>query len=107
MRMSENADEEHHITFSEDRRPGSVPSKTPPLMCPNTLNEMLQIVSNVRQGRIDVLSDHQVQATRTYLAAEQLDETEGSMFPSIPASTLSMLPMQHIENTNEFLMPIM
>ena len=95
LQMSENADEEHHITFSEDRRPGSVPSEEPPLVCPNTLDKMLQIVSNVRQGRMDVLRDHQVQAARTYVAAEQLDESEGSMFPSIPSSTLSMLPRQH------------
>ena len=93
--MSENADEEHHITFSEDRRPGSVPSEEPPLVCPNTLDEMLQIVSNVRLGCMNVLRDHQVQAARTYVAAEQLDESEGSMFPSIPSSTLSMLPRQH------------
>ena len=82
--MSENADEEHHTTFSEDRRPSSVPSgKEPPLVCPNTLDEMLQIVSNVRQSRMDVLRDYQVQAAKTYVAAEHLDE---SMFPSIPAS---------------------
>ena len=54
LQMSENADEEHHITLSEDRRPGSVPSEGPPLVCPNTLDEMLQSVSNVRQGRMDV-----------------------------------------------------
>ena len=80
---------EHHITISEDQRPDSVPSEEPPLVCSNTLDEMLQIVSNVRQGGMNVLRDHQVQA------AEQLDESEGSMFPSIPSSTSSMLPWQH------------
>ena len=72
LQMSENTDEEHHITFSADRRTGSVPSKELPLVCPNTLDEMLQIVSNIRQGRMDVLCDHQVQAARTYAAAKQL-----------------------------------
>ena len=48
LQMSENADKEHHITFSEDRRPSSVPSEEPPLVCPHTLDKMLQIVSNVR-----------------------------------------------------------
>ena len=43
---------------------------------------------------MNVLRDNQVQAARTYVAAEQFDESEGAMFPSIPASTLSMLPRQ-------------
>ena len=95
LQKSENADEEHHMTFSEDRRSGSVPSEEPPLVCPNTLDEMLQIVSNVRQSRMGISRDHQVQAARTYVVAEQSDESGGSMFPSIPASTLSMIPRQH------------
>ena len=87
--MSLEADEEHQISFAEDRRPGNFPSNELPLMCPDTLEEMLLIVSDVRQCRMDVLRDHQVQA------ADQLDDSEGCMFTSIPTATLSMLPRQH------------
>ena len=44
---------------------------------------------------MDVLRDHQVEAARSYVAAQSKDEvvnSEGSMFPSIPASTLHLLP---------------
>ena len=45
---------------------------------------------------MDVLRDQQVQAARTYVAAlsddEEVGESEGSMFPSIPATALSFLP---------------
>ena len=88
--MSVEADEELHITPDEDRRPGNVPSIEPPLVFPDTLEEMLHIVSNVRQGRMDVLRDHQVQAARLYVAANQSEDSEGFMFPS-----LSMLPRLH------------
>ena len=86
LRMPESSevDEEHYITFTEDRRPDHCASDDPPLLCPDTLDAMLQIVSNVRQGRMDVLRDQQVQAARTYVAAlsdEEVGESEGSMFP--------------------------
>ena len=77
--MSVEVDEEHHISFAEDRRPGNVPSNEPPLVCPDTLEEMLHIVSNVRQGRMDVLRDHQVQAARSYVAADQSEDSDGFM----------------------------
>ena len=93
--MSVEADEEHHIAFAEDRRPGNVPSNEPPLVCPYTFEELLHVVSNVRQGRVDVLWDHQVQAARSYVAADQSEDSEGFMFPSIPTAILSMLPRQH------------
>ena len=95
MPMSVEADEEHHISFAEDRWPGNVPSNVPPLVCPNTLEEMLHIVSNVRQGRMDVLWGHQVQAAISYVAADQSEDLERFMFSSIPTATLSMLPRQH------------
>ena len=45
---------------------------------------------------MEVLRDQQVQAARTYVAAlsdeEEVGESEGSMFPSIPATALSLLP---------------
>ena len=78
--MSVEADEEHHISFAEDRRPGNVPSDEPPLVCPDTLEEMLHIVSNGRQDRIDVLRDYQVQAARSYVAADQSEDSEGCMY---------------------------
>ena len=56
-------------------------------MCPDTLEEMLHIVSNVRQGCMDILRDHQVQAARSYVAADQSENSEGYMFPSIPTAT--------------------
>ena len=96
MPASSEVDEEHYITFTEDRRSDHCASDDPPLLCLDTLDDMLQIVSNVRQGRMDVLRDQQVQAARTYVAAlsdeEEVGELEGSMFPSIPATALSLLP---------------
>ena len=92
--MTETA-EDHYISFTEDRRPSSASSGDSVLLCPDTLDEMLQIVSNVRLNRMDVLRDHQVEAARSYVAAQSEDEvvnSEGSMFPSIPASTLHLLP---------------
>ena len=89
--MSVEADEEHHISYAEDQRSGNIPSNDPPLVCPDTLEEMLHIVSNVRQGRMDVLRDHQVQAARSYVAADQSEDSEKFMVPSIPTATLSML----------------
>ena len=78
--MAVEVDEEHHISFAEDRRPGIVPSYEPPLGCPDTLEEMLHIVSNVRQGRMDVLRDHQVQAARLYVAADQSEDSRDLCF---------------------------
>ena len=77
--MSVEADEEHHISFAEDRRPGNVLSNESPLVCPNTLEEILHIVSNVRQGCINVLRDDKVQAARSYVAADQSDDSERCM----------------------------
>ena len=94
LEMTETA-EDHYIRFTEDRRPSSASSGDAVLLCPDTLDEMLQIVSNVRLYRMDVLHDHQVEAARSYVAAQSEDKVvnlEGSMFPSIPASTLHLLP---------------
>ena len=44
---------------------------------------------------MDVLRDHQVQAAISYVAADQSEDSERCMFPSIPTATLSMLPRQH------------
>ena len=54
LRMPESSEvnEEHYITFTEH-----CASVGPPLLCPDTLDAMFQIVSNVRQGRMDVLRD--------------------------------------------------
>ena len=93
--MTETA-EDHYISFTEDRRPSSASSGDSVLLCPDTLDEMLQIVSNVsRLNCMDVLRNHQVEAARSYVAAQFEDEVvnlEGSMFPSITASTLHSLP---------------
>ena len=54
LEMMETA-EDHYICFTEDRRPSSASSGDPVLLCPDTLDEMLQIVSNVRLNRMNVL----------------------------------------------------
>ena len=93
-KMTETA-EDHYICFTEDRRKSSVSSGDLVLLCPDTLDEMLLIVSNVRLNRMDGLRDHQVEAARSYVAAQSEDEvvnSEASNFPSIPASTLHLLP---------------
>ena len=85
------ATEDHYISFTEDW----CPSGEPVLLCPDILDEMLQIVSNVRRIRMDVLREHQVEAARSYVAAQSEDvlvNSEGSMFPSIPVSTMNLLP---------------
>ena len=44
---------------------------------------------------MDVLRDHQVEAARSHIVAQSEDvlvNSEGSMFPSIPASTMNLLP---------------
>ena len=56
------ATEDNYIPFTEDRRPSSATSGEPALLCPETLVEMLQIVSNVRQSCMDAFRDHQVEA---------------------------------------------
>ena len=46
---------------------------------------------------MDVLRDHQVETSRSYVAAQSEDvlvNSKGAMFPSIPASTLNLLPRQ-------------
>ena len=57
MPESSEVDEEHYIPFTEDRRPDHCASDDAPLLWPDTLDAMLQIVSNGRQGRMDVLRD--------------------------------------------------
>ena len=47
MPESSEVDEEHYITFTEDRRPDHCASDGQPLLYPDTLDAMLQIVSNV------------------------------------------------------------
>ena len=89
------ATEDHYISFTKDRRPSGASSGEPVLLYPDTLYEMLQIVSNVRRNCMDVLRDHQVEAARLYVAAQSEDvlvNSEGSLFPSIPASTMNLLP---------------
>ena len=61
---------DHYISFTDDRRPSSATSSEPILLCPDTLVEMLQIVSSVRRNRMDVLRNHQVEAARSYVAAQ-------------------------------------
>jgi hypothetical protein len=93
-------DEEHYITFTEDRRPGPVQQDDEPLLCPDTLDAMLQIVSNVRQGRMDILRDNQIAAARTFEEAEEVDdeedegltESEGSQFPSLLSEFMGLIP---------------
>ena len=92
-------DEAHYITFTEDRRPGPVQNDEP-LLCPDTLDAMLLIVSNVRQGRMDILRDNQIAAARTYQEAEDeedeedegLTESEGSQYPSLPTEFMGLMP---------------
>ena len=50
LRMPESSEvvQEHYITFTEDRRPDHCASDGPPPLYPDTLDAMLQIVSNVR-----------------------------------------------------------
>ena len=81
----------NYISFTEDRRPSGASSGEPVLL----LDGMLQIVSNVRRNCMDVLCDHLVEAARSYVAAQSEDvlvNSEGYMFPSIPASTMNLLP---------------
>jgi hypothetical protein len=81
------------------RRPGPVQDDEEPLLCPDTLDAMLQIVSNVRQGRMDILRDNQIAAARTFQDAEEVDEeeeglteSEGSQFPSLPTEFMGLMP---------------
>ena len=44
---------------------------------------------------MDVLGDHQVEAARLYVAAQSEDvlgNSEGFIFPSVPASTIYLMP---------------
>ena len=91
--MLVEADEEHHISFAEDRRPGNVPSNEPPLVCPDTLEEMLHIVSNVRQGRMVYCGTIKFKPLdRTWLLTNQKTQRDLCFHP---IATLSMLPRQH------------
>ena len=95
LEFREGEHEDHFISFTEDRRGGPIAEPEVPLLCPDTLDEMLNIVSSVRQGRMDVLRDHQVAAARSYVEAlpvEQAASSEGSAFPSIPSGLMGHLP---------------
>ena len=95
LEFHEGEHKDHFIFFTEDRRGGPTAEPEAPLLCPDTLDEMLNIVSSVRQGRMDVLRDHQVAATRSYVEAlpvEQAASSEGSSFPSIPSGLMGHLP---------------
>ena len=43
LHTSAEADQEHHFLLADNQSPGSVPSNEPPLVCPDTLDEMLQL----------------------------------------------------------------
>ena len=54
LEMTE-ATEDHYISFTKDRRPSSAASGKPGLLRPDILDEMVQLVSKVRQNRIEYL----------------------------------------------------
>ena len=67
------AAEDHYISLNEDQCPSSATSGEPVLLCPDTSYKILHIVSNVRQNRMDILCDYQVESARSYVAAQSED----------------------------------
>ncbi len=82
------------ITFSEDRVRGPIPGNpSQPLVCPDSLDAMLQIVFNCSRSRMDVLRDNQVAAAQRHVDAQD-DSTESphnSEYPSVDLSVMTLL----------------
>ena len=80
----------------EDRSPDPFYQTLHALTCPDTLDEMIQIVTNIRRKRMDTLNEQQHVAARTAELEtsryhDQLTETN-----SFPSADLTLLPASFV-----------